>query len=171
MGTTISLKLPLTLAIIQVLLVGVGREQYAVPLSQIHRTLEFLPCRDPDLTRAGMDHQRGGPHPLIPPWGPYWGSRTGEGIVGGPWWGSWWSGEVTRWGWWSRRLLEYREAVVKPLRGLLRKVKGFAGATIMGDGSMVLILDLNTLIDSLLSKDEFLIFPSLANQIDALKEL
>jgi two-component system chemotaxis sensor kinase CheA len=42
-------------------------------------------------------------------------------------------------------LLGYREAVVKPLKGLLRKIKGFSGATIMGDGSMTLIVDLNTL--------------------------
>jgi chemotaxis protein histidine kinase CheA len=34
---------------------------------------------------------------------------------------------------------------MKPLDKALRGVKGFAGVTVLGDGSMVLILDLNTL--------------------------
>jgi two-component system chemotaxis sensor kinase CheA len=43
------------------------------------------------------------------------------------------------------RFIGYREAVMKPLDKALRGVKGFAGVTVLGDGSMVLILDLNTL--------------------------
>ncbi len=42
-------------------------------------------------------------------------------------------------------LLGYREAVVKPLGKALKGLRGFAGVTILGDGSLVLILDLNTL--------------------------
>ena len=43
------------------------------------------------------------------------------------------------------RFIGYREAVVKPLDKALKSVRGFAGVTILGDGSTVLILDLNTL--------------------------
>jgi two-component system, chemotaxis family, sensor kinase CheA len=43
------------------------------------------------------------------------------------------------------RLLGYREAVVKSLGKALKGLRGFAGVTILGDGSTVLILDINTL--------------------------
>jgi two-component system chemotaxis sensor kinase CheA len=43
------------------------------------------------------------------------------------------------------RFIGYREAVVKALDRALKGVRGFAGVTILGDGSTVLILDLNTL--------------------------
>jgi chemotaxis protein histidine kinase CheA len=43
------------------------------------------------------------------------------------------------------RMVGYREVVVKSLGKSLRGVRGIAGVTILGDGSTVLILDLNTL--------------------------
>jgi two-component system chemotaxis sensor kinase CheA len=43
------------------------------------------------------------------------------------------------------RLIGYREVVVKSLGKALKGLRGFAGVTILGDGSTVLILDLNTL--------------------------
>ena len=43
------------------------------------------------------------------------------------------------------RLSGYREIVVKPLDKALKTVRGFSGVTILGDGSTVLLLDLNTL--------------------------
>ena len=143
-GTTISLKLPLTLAIIQVLRVGVGKERYAVPLSQIYRTFEFLSSEiQVSQGQEWVTTEEG----LVPLFrlGSLFGVSDGKGGVGGPVVGILVErrGHIT--GMVVDGLLEYREAVVKPLKGLLRKVKGFSGATILGDGSMVLILDLNTL--------------------------
>jgi two-component system chemotaxis sensor kinase CheA len=43
------------------------------------------------------------------------------------------------------RLVGYREVVVKSLGKALKGIRGFAGVTILGDGSTVLILDVNTL--------------------------
>ncbi len=43
------------------------------------------------------------------------------------------------------RLVGYREVVVKSLGKALKGLRGFAGVTILGDGSAVLILDVNTL--------------------------
>jgi chemotaxis protein histidine kinase CheA len=43
------------------------------------------------------------------------------------------------------RMVGYREVVVKSLGKALKGMRGFAGVTILGDGSTVLILDLNTL--------------------------
>lgn len=143
-GTTISLKLPLTLAIIQVLLVRVGKERYAVPLSQIYRTFEFSPA---EIQASQGQEWIAGEEGLIPLFhlGSLLGALDGRGRSKGPLVGILVErrGRIT--GMAVDELLGYREAVVKPLKGVLRKVKGFAGATIMGDGSLVLILDLNTL--------------------------
>lgn len=143
-GTTISLKLPLTLAIIQVLLVGVGRERYAVPLSQIYRTFEIVPS---EIQNSQGQEWITGEEGLIPLF--RLASLVGapdrkEGSYG-PILGIFVERRGRMSGMAVDELLGYREAVVKPLKGLLRKVKGFSGATIMGDGSMTLILDLNTL--------------------------
>jgi len=144
-GTAITLKLPLTLAIIQVLMVGVGKERYAIPLSQIHRTFEVSPA---EIQSSQGQEWIAGEEGLVPllRLGSLLGITDGRGggskgplVVilvdrrGRP------TGMVVD------QLLGYREAVVKPLKGVLRKIKGFAGATIMGDGSLVLILDLNSL--------------------------
>jgi len=43
------------------------------------------------------------------------------------------------------RLVGYREVVVKSLGKALKALRGFAVVTILGDGSTVLILDINTL--------------------------
>ena len=143
-GTTISLKLPLTLAIIQVLLVGIGQERYAIPLAQIYRTFEFVPS---EIQNSQGQEWITGEEGLIPLFrlASLVGAPERKESSNGPILGIF----VERRGHMSGlavdELLGYREAVVKPLKGLLRKVKGFSGATIMGDGSLTLILDLNTL--------------------------
>ncbi|MEM0330985.1 MAG: chemotaxis protein CheW, partial [Archaeoglobaceae archaeon] len=48
-------------------------------------------------------------------------------------------------------ILDQQEIVVKPLTGFLSKVKGFSGVTILGDGTVVPIID----ISSLLGGDKF----------------
>ncbi len=143
-GTTISLRLPLTLAIIQVLLVGVGREKYAIPISQIHRTLNFSPA---DIRTSQAQEWITSEEGLIPLFrlGSLLGISDGRRDLQGPMRGILVERRGRAMGMVVDDLLGYREAVVKPLRGPLRKAKGYAGATIMGDGSLVLILDLNTL--------------------------
>ncbi|MDH7499667.1 MAG: chemotaxis protein CheA [candidate division NC10 bacterium] len=144
-GTAITLKLPLTLAIIQVLLVKVGEERYAIPLSQIYRTFEASPA---EIQTSQGQEWIAGEEGLIP----LLRLSSLLGISDGRGGGSKRSlvvilvdrrGRTT--GMVVDQLLGYREAVVKPLRGILRKIKGFAGATVLGDGSLILILDLNTL--------------------------
>lgn len=44
------------------------------------------------------------------------------------------------------KILEYREVVVKSFRSALRGLKGLSGVTILGDGVVVPILDLETLL-------------------------
>jgi two-component system, chemotaxis family, sensor kinase CheA len=143
-GTTISLTLPLTLAIIQVLLVGVGQERYAIPLSQIYRTVEFSPS---EIQSSQGQEWIAGEEGLIPLFrlASLLGTSAQKERPNALILGIFVERRGRMMGMIVDELLGYREAVVKPLRGLLRKVKGFSGATIMGDGSMTLILDLNTL--------------------------
>ena len=40
------------------------------------------------------------------------------------------------------------QAVIKPLNPLLRSIRGLGGSTILGDGSVAMILDINALLDA-----------------------
>lgn len=144
-GTAITLKLPPSLAVIAVLLAKVGSEQYAIPLYQIQRSLEFS---DGDVQRSQGQEVIVRDGRLIPivrlqsilacpkDDGPPVSTRLAVlaevrgrevGVV-------------------VDEVLGYRDAVVKPLGKTLEGIKGFAGVTVMGDGRMILILDLNTLL-------------------------
>jgi two-component system chemotaxis sensor kinase CheA len=151
-GTAITLRLPLTLAIIDVLLVGVGEERYALPIAQILQTIEF----------SERHIQRAQGQELIP-WGPELiplvrlraalGAPAPGGDGGGPAPAAREAGGLAvvaevrgrPVGMAVDRLFGYDDVVVKPLGKALRGVRGFAGVTILGDGEMVLILDPNTL--------------------------
>lgn len=143
-GTTIILKLPLTLAIIQVLLVRVGEERYAVPLSQVYRTLEVSPG---EIQVSQGQEWIASEEGLIPLFrlASVLGGADGKGFPGGTLSGILVERRGRMAGMIVDELLGYREAVLKPLKGVLKGIKGFSGATIMGDGSLVLVLDLNTL--------------------------
>jgi two-component system chemotaxis sensor kinase CheA len=54
-----------------------------------------------------------------------------------------------------------QEVVIKPLPGQLGRLPGFAGATIMGDGSVVLILDPASLYDSVVAHSSTTTMPSM----------
>ena len=141
-GSRFTLKLPLTLAVLAVLLVEVGGERYALPVSAVEQMLE-VPAGDIQRSQ-GMEliAWDGTLVPLIrlrrlldcP------GEAEGalhlvvlceiKGRIAGVL---------------VDRMAGYREVVVKSLGKALKSVRGFAGVTILGDGSTVLILDLNTL--------------------------
>ncbi len=141
-GSSITLRLPLTLAVVAVVLLEVGGERYALPVSYVHQILE-VPAEDIQrsqgqemLTRDGI---------LIP-------LVRLEQILGCPASGGWARHLVVLCEMRGRlvglavdRLLGYREVVVKSLGKALKGLRGFAGVTILGDGSVVLILDINTL--------------------------
>jgi two-component system chemotaxis sensor kinase CheA len=141
-GTTFTLKLPLTLVVVAVLLVAIGEERYALPVSTVEQVLEIraeeiqhaqghdVVARDGALLPLlSLRHLLGAP--AAPPKPTHLvvvcemrGRLIGLAVD---------------------RFIGYREAVVKPLDKALKGVRGFAGITILGDGSTVLILDLNTL--------------------------
>jgi two-component system, chemotaxis family, sensor kinase CheA len=141
-GSTITLKLPLTLAVVAVLLIEVGRERYAIPVSSVEQTLEILPGEIQRAQGQEMIAKDGVLVPLLhlgrvlgcpePPAGPMLLVVLCE-VRGRA------AGLVVE------RIIGYREVVVKSLGKALKGLRGFAGVTILGDGSTVLILDLNTL--------------------------
>jgi two-component system chemotaxis sensor kinase CheA len=141
-GSIFTLKLPLTLAVVAVLLVEVGGERYALPVSYVE---EILEVESEEIQRSQgqeMVARDGVLLPLV---------RLGR-ILGCPEEESSprlllvlceMRGRLV--GLAVDRLVGYREVVVKSLGKALKTLRGFAGVTILGDGSTVLILDINTL--------------------------
>ena len=142
-GTTITLRLPLTLAIIDGLLVRVGDGRYVIPLSAVEENVELPP--EADIRSTGRDfldirdevvpflRLRSLFHATTPP-DPYQKVvivSAGEGRVGLA----------------VDQIIGDHQTVIKSLSKLHAEVQTFSGATILGDGSVALILDVPRLID------------------------
>lgn len=142
-GSTFALKLPLTLAVVAVLLIEVGGERYALPVSYVEQILEVEAEEIQRSQGQEMVARDGALIPLV---------RLGR-VLGCPEEGEARPRQVLVLcemrgrlvGLAVDRLLGYREVVVKSLGKALKGLRGFAGVTILGDGSTVLILDVNTL--------------------------
>ena len=143
-GSTWTIRLPLTLAIIQALMVEVGGEKYAISLNSV-ATLENIAPSDVKLVQSEeVIHLRGSVIPLI---------RLNEVldiestrkenenmIVAIVKKGDKQAGLVVD------RLMGQQEIVIKSLGKFADKTRIISGATILGDGEVALILDANVLI-------------------------
>ena len=144
-GTTFTISLPLTLAIIEGLLVGVGDQRYIVPTLSVRESFRPLPGMVSTVQGRGeMVSVRGRLTPML---------RLGrhlntpsravdptQGIV-----------VVVESGQESRclfvdELIGKQEVVIKSLGDMFRNQTEFAGAAILGDGRVGLILDINSLV-------------------------
>ncbi|KUO70121.1 MAG: chemotaxis protein CheA [Desulfosporosinus sp. BRH_c37] len=149
-GTTFTIRLPLTLAIIQALLVEVGGEIYAVPLSSVLETLLVNRTEIKTVGGLPMVQLRGNTLPLIslqekfdlPT--PETASEEVFVVVVG-------FGEKAL-GLIVDELRGQQEVVIKSLGDFLNNLPGIAGATILGDGKVTLILDIGSLIQDVLVK-------------------
>lgn len=141
-GTTITLKLPLTLVVVAVLLIAIGDERYALPVSIVEQILEVRAEEIQHAQGQEMLARDGALLPLIH-------LRKLLGLPAG-------TADTSRLvvvcemrgrliGLVVDRFIGYREVVVKPLDKALKSVRGFSGVTILGDGNALLVLDLNTL--------------------------
>jgi two-component system chemotaxis sensor kinase CheA len=138
-GTKFTLVLPLTLAIIDALMVNVDNETFAIPLDAVSETVKIEAVRLTDVKGRKAVTLRGEVLGIIS-LGEFLGLRSSmlkEGLL-----------NVVvivdndrRLGLVVDRLLERQEVVIKPLGSYLGDIKGISGATIMGDGSVILILD------------------------------
>ena len=148
-GTTITVRIPLTLSIVDGLLVSIADNGYVIPLSAVEECVELLPgtiaedssnfldIRDeliPFLRLRGLFGIQGD-QPMVEK---VVIVSTGDRRIGLV----------------VDRLLGDHQTVIKPLSRLHRDVNCFSGATILGDGSVVLILDVLHLIEFGQSREE-----------------
>ncbi len=146
-GTAITMRLPLTLAIVRILLVGVRGQEYGLPVSHVARTGELEPAEVEWSQRRALLRRDGGHLPLVdlgvllglPPRDLR--AHPGLFIVEAEF------GE-RRAALAVDRLLGTYEIVVKPLGPPLKRVRGLAGVTVMGDGRTVLLLDPAALVQA-----------------------
>lgn len=139
-GTNFVIKLPLTLSIIQALMVHIGSEVYAIPLGIIEKVLKVTPgdiktshfeevyvyrekvipvirlSRKLDILSKAIEH-----HLILV-------------AIGGK-----------RYGLVVDDLIGQQEIVIKKLSGTLSKMKEYLGASILGNGEITLILDVGNL--------------------------
>ncbi len=152
-GSSFELKLPLTIALYQAMLIKVGKERYAIPFTNIVKNIEInaeeiryinreeaiiinkkvvpllrlhelfqLPAQKKDISGRTIQKKENIPVVII--------ERAGQeiGII-------------------VDELIGKQEVIVKNFKSrLLDSTRGFAGATILGDGDVILIIDINSLI-------------------------
>lgn len=142
-GSRIMLKLPLTIAIINVLLARCGHLTVAVPVTNILRTLELRRHQIVSRGRQKVFELDEEPVPLVSlnrlfgrPFTPF----TGEVI---PVFVSELKGRKV--GLIVDRFLGQQEVFIKPLGRPLASLKGVAGVAVLGDGEIVFILDVANL--------------------------
>jgi len=142
-GTTVTLTLPITLAIIQTLIVEIGRERFAIPLNSV---LETILIEDDEIQRSEereLLNLRGEPlqlHRLAEEF--ELASEPRERhyvvVVG--------IGEL-RLGLMVDRLHGQQDTVIKPIQGPVAQVRGIAGATELGDRGAVLVIDVSSIVE------------------------
>jgi two-component system chemotaxis sensor kinase CheA len=148
-GTTISIRLPLTLAIIDGFLVSVGRAAYVVPLDIVVECMELSATEGVRVRESGYLNLRGEVLPLlrlrdvfeVPA-----ESCKRENVVVVHYGGQ-------RAGFVVDALLGEFQAVIKPLGKLFERLAGISGSTILGNGEVALILDVPTLVHRAVSAE------------------
>ena len=140
-GTTMRIRIPLTLAIIPALVVGQHGERYAIPQANLVELvrLEGQDLRENVETLAGAPvlRLRGRLLPLVSLSEALGGEKAdpdGLTIVVV-------QADETRFGLCVEEVHDTQEIVVKPIGRQLKSLPTYAGATIMGDGRVALILD------------------------------
>ncbi len=143
-GTRMRIKIPLTMAIIQALMVRVGREKFTIPLTTVEETLRIFRHEISVIEGVNVIHIRDITMPIFRLDKIYHIDRSHEDedkmfvvVV---------STGTQEVGLVVDELLGQEEVVIKPLADYLRQESGFGGATILGDGGISLILDIPELV-------------------------
>lgn len=142
-GTTVTITLPITLAIIQALIVRTGTERFAIPINSVLETMavepdeigrsegrEVLNLRGEPLLlrRLGEEFEIEGASPE---------ERQFAVVLG--------MGEQ-RLGLLVDRLEGQRDAVIKPIKGPIQSIRGISGATELGDHGAILVIDVSAIV-------------------------
>ena len=143
-GSTWTIRLPLTLAIIQTLMVIVGNEKYAISLGSIQTIEDVSPDEIKLVQNKEVINLRGSVIPLIrlPELVEIESSKKPEDnlVVVIVKKGDKMAGLVVD------ELIGQQEIVIKSLGKYIKQCKFISGATILGDGEVALILDVNALL-------------------------
>ena len=144
-GTTLKLKIPLTLAIIQSLLVSVQEEYYAIPLASVLETVRITPDEIQSVEGRSVLRLRNEVLSLVHLADLFdvervfnMGEHAYVVIIGIA---------ETKIGLIVDSLVGQEEVVIKSLGEYLKGIEGIAGATIRGDGRVTLIVDVGALMD------------------------
>ena len=143
-GTKFIIKLPLTLAIIQGLLVRVGGEIYSIPITSVIESLRIKPEEIKKIDNYEVFNIRNDVISLLR-LNRLFGIKTEERkdynfivIVGTA---------EKKMGFMVDSLIGEEDVVIKPLRDQFTNSPGIAGASILGDGSVSLIIDVSQLLE------------------------
>lgn len=156
-GTRISIKIPLTLAIIQTLLIRFARHVFAIPLTSVREIIqvsrseittiegfEVIKFRDETIPILriedvfNLNNQKPSEEPryLVL-------ATVGLKTVGFP----------------VEELVGESDVVIKPLAEHVFKSRGLAGSTILGDGTIALVMDVGELIEDVVARQKQLRSP------------
>lgn len=142
-GTTVTIRLPLTLAIIQALLVRVNNYVYAIPIANIDSTLNVPANKIQKIQDKLVTVIRGEIIPLIKLWDVF-------GLDGHKDESSYNSVIVRvgnkKYGLVVDSLIGQEDIVIKSLGKIFNDVRIFSGGAILGDGSIALILDVSNIV-------------------------
>jgi two-component system chemotaxis sensor kinase CheA len=146
-GTTISISLPLTLAILDGMSIKVGEEVYILPLGYVVESLQPEPADVKEISGQGrVVKVRGDYLPLIPLYQMFGitpiFTEPSEGIL------VILESDGRKAALFVDDLVGQQQVVVKNLESNYRKVAGISGATILGDGGVSLIIDVAALLRS-----------------------
>ncbi len=143
-GTCVTMTLPITLAIIQALIVGVADQRFAIPLNSVLETLNV----DVDAIQRSENREllnlRGEALPLRRLADEFELAGASEDA----------KSFVVVLGLGDRRMgllvdtLEgQQDTVIKPIKGPIQQVRGIAGATEQGEGGAILVIDVASIVD------------------------
>jgi two-component system chemotaxis sensor kinase CheA len=142
-GTTIRIQVPLTLAILPALMVVAEGRSFALPLAAVHDVFVLDPSRVRALDRWQVVLTKNDMLRLVhlDPWlAPVADDRLRHVVVA--------TVGDERFGFVVSEVRGRDEVVIKPLGATLRGLAGVAGATVMADGRVALILDLPGLVQA-----------------------
>jgi two-component system chemotaxis sensor kinase CheA len=147
-GTTFRIMLPITLAIIQALVVRAAGEQFAIPLTSVEESLRIYSRDIRTVERREVFTLRDFTLPLLRLADAF---RLDGDRAEGP--DTKWFVVVTRSGEKVAGILvdalvRQQEVVIKSIGERLKTIPGIAGATEVGEGEIVLVIDVGTLIDA-----------------------
>ncbi|MBD8099491.1 chemotaxis protein CheA [Pseudomonas fluorescens] len=138
-GTTVRIRLPLTLAIIDGFLIGVGKASYVIPLNMVEECIELAPGQGAE---SGFLDLRGDVLPILRLRDMFAVQEPGgnrENVVVVHYAG-------LRAGLVVDRLQGEFQTVIKPLGKVFGEAHGLGGFTILGSGAVALILDIPNLL-------------------------